>query len=311
MSESMHVSSGALAARRVLVTGATGFIGSRLCRRLGKSGTETHGVSRQHVTGDGVRWWTADLANYQATQRLVQQVRPEIIFHLAGHASSRQALDAVLPTARGNLLSTIHLLTAASETGVTRVVLAGSMEGPEPEDADPLPGSPYSAAKAAGAMYASMFHACYGLPVVNLRVSMVYGPGQRDGAKLVPYVTRCLLRGEAPVLSTGRREIDWIYVDDVVEAFVAAAGTDNVDDTNLDVGSGELTSIRTIVEQLVRLTGATSTPQFGALPDRSRERSLLADIGRTRQTIGWGPSTPLVAGLASTVRWFKEQHDHA
>ncbi len=93
---------------------------------------------------------------------------------------------------------------------------------PSGEDTS-VPGSPYAAAKTAVASYGRMFHALYGLPIVHLRVFMVYGPGPQDITKLVPYVTGCLLRGEPPRLSSGTREIDWIYIDDVVEAFVAAA----------------------------------------------------------------------------------------
>ena len=83
-----------------------------------------------------------------------------------------------------------------------------------------------------------MFHALYGLPVINLRTFMTYGPGQRDGSKLIPYVATALLRGESPRLSSGTREVDWIYVGDVVDAYLAAAVADGVEGTSIDIGSG-------------------------------------------------------------------------
>ena len=186
-----------LTGRRALVTGAAGFIGSALCQRLVASGTEVYGVSRVfRSTADGIRWWTADLSEVDAAPRILRQVRPDVVFHLASHVSGDRGLGAVVPTLRDNLVTTVNLLTAAAEAGEARVVLAGSME--EPDRDDPAPSSPYAAAKSAASAYARLFDQLYGLPVVNLRVFMVYGPGQRDDTKLIPYVISSLLRGEAP-----------------------------------------------------------------------------------------------------------------
>jgi UDP-glucose 4-epimerase len=293
-----------LAGGRALVTGATGFIGSALCRRLVASGMEVHGVSRvARSTRDGIRWWTADLSDGDAAHRILRQARPDVAFHLASHVSGDRALGAVAPTLRDNLLTTVNLLTAAAEAGGTRVVLTGSMEEPAPDE--PAPSSPYAAAKAAASAYARLFDQLYGLQVVNLRVFMVYGPGQRDGTKLVPYVISSLLRGEGPKLSSGRREVDWVYVDDVVAAFVAAAASEKAPGTTVDVGSGELVSIRSLVERIHALVGGDVRPVFGALPDRPGERPRVADLAPSQETIGWGPSTPLDVGLARTIEWFR------
>jgi UDP-glucose 4-epimerase len=289
---------------RALVTGATGFIGSALCRRLVASGTEVHGVSRvSRSTADGIRWWQADLSEAGAANRIVRQARPDAVFHLASHVSGDRGLGAVAPTLRDNLVTTVNLLTAAAEAGETRVVLAGSME--EPDRDDPAPSSPYAAAKSAASAYARLFDQLYGLPVVNLRVFMVYGPGQQDRTKLVPYVISSLLRGEGPRLSSGRREVDWVYVDDVVAAFVAAAEAEKAPGSTLDIGSGELVSIRSLVEQIAALVGGDVRPVFGALPDRPGERPRDAEVEPSRETIGWEPSTPLDVGLARTVEWFR------
>jgi UDP-glucose 4-epimerase len=294
------------ASRRALVTGAAGFIGSALCKRLMAAGTEVHGVSRvPRPRVDGLRWWTADLSTAGAALGIMREVRPDVVFHLASHVSGDRGLGAVIPTMRDNLVTSVNLLTAAAESGAPRVILAGSME--EPDRDDPAPSSPYAAAKSGTSAYARLFDKLYGLPVVNLRVFMVYGPGQRDGTKLVPYVINSLLRGEGPKLSSGRREVDWIYVDDVVAAFVAATEAEKAPGNTLDVGSGELVSIRSLVEQIVPLVSDDARPEFGALPDRPGERPRLADVAPSRETIGWEPSTPLDVGLARTVEWFRTQ----
>jgi len=300
----------ALRGRRVLVTGAAGFIGARLVRALHERGAEVHGVSRAPQTGDHVRWHAADLAEPEVTSRLVQDVRPQLVYHLASHVSGDRAVGAVMPTLHDNLLTTVSLLTAACGAGGPRVVLAGSMEECA-GDGDDVPGSPYAAAKTAAGAYGRMFHALYGLPVVNLRIYMVYGPGQRDGSKLIPYVTDCLLRGEHPRLSSGRREVDWVYVDDVVAALLAAAQTGPADGTAVDIGSGEVTTIRSIVDRLAGLVGGEGRPVYGALDDRPLERRRAADVRRTRQMLGWEPVTPLDAGLARTVEWFRARRAEA
>jgi UDP-glucose 4-epimerase len=293
-----------LASRRALVTGAAGFIGSTLCDRLLAAGMEVHGVSRvARSTPNQIRWWAADLSEAGAADRIVRAIRPDVVFHLASHVSGDRALGAIASTLRDNLVTTVNLLTAAADAGGTRVVLAGSMEESLPDE--PAPGSPYAAAKTAATAYAQLFDQLYGLPVVNLRVFMVYGPGQRDGTKLVPYVISSLLRGEGPKLSSGMREVDWIYVDDVVAAFVAAAESPKAPGTTVDVGSGELVSIRSLVERIVPLVGGNVRPAFGAVPDRSGERPRVADVAGGRELIGWEPSTPLDVGLACTVEWFR------
>ena len=172
------------------------------------------------------------------------------------------------------------------------------------------PASPYAAAKSTVATYGRMFHALYNLPVVHLRVFMVYGPGPQDVSKLVPYVIRCLLRGEPAVLSSGTREIDWIYIDDVVDAFVAAATSVSAVGTAIDVGSGGLVTIRALVEQLARLVGSDVAPRFGARTDRPMEVSRAADLAPARELLGWTPTMHLHAGLRRTVEWFRD-HPHS
>ena len=294
-------------AGRVLVTGAAGFIGSALCRTLLRSGHEVHGTSRIPREGAGVCWWEVDLAEPEAIAQVLRKVRPSVIFHLASHVTGDRALSAVLPTARDNLLSTINLLTAACEAEGPRVIMAGSMEECDPEDPTAIPGSPYSAAKTAASTYARLFHALYLLPVVYLRVFMVYGPGQRDVTKLIPYVITALLRGEQPLLTSGTREIDWIYVDDVVSAFVAAAHSPGADGKTVDVGSGRLITIRSLVDRLSHLVGGEVQPVFGALDDRPLQVRRIADVDSTERLIGWRPRTPLDAGLQQTIRWFAER----
>jgi nucleoside-diphosphate-sugar epimerase len=296
-----------LSGRVVLVTGASGFIGATLARRLSDLGAIVHGVSRR-PPGEpgGVRWWESDLSDPGGVRRLLDAVAPDVIFHLAGLVTGARDVAAVLPVLHANLVATVNLLVAATERRGARIVLAGSMEEPSQEGTLPVPSSPYAASKLAAASYARMFHALYGTPAVWLRLFMVYGPAQPDTRKLVPYVTLSLLRGEAPMLSSGRRGIDWIYVHDVVDALLAAAAAQGIEGRTLDVGSGSIVTIRSMVERLVQMIDPAVVPQFGALPDRPLEHDPVADVNSTASCLGWRPRTPLEEGLHKTVDWYRQ-----
>jgi nucleoside-diphosphate-sugar epimerase len=284
---------------RVLVTGASGFVGGRLLPRLLAEGFDVHAVSRAPRRDDRVRWHEADLADPDATRRLILDASPDVVYHLASRVTGSREPQEVLPTLEANLASAVGVLLGALEHGSRRVVLTGSMEE---VGGGAAPGSPYAAAKLAASGYARMFHAVYGLSVVNLRVFMVYGPDQPDTSKLVPYTITSLLGGKAPELGAGTRPVDWVYVDDVVDALVAAASSRLGDDgAPIDIGSGELRTIRELVEEIARRIESTERPRFGARGDRSHEATFAADLAPARRLLGWEPRTPLAAGLDATI----------
>jgi len=294
--------------RRVLVTGAAGFLGRHLCRRLASCGAEVDGVGRgsQPRDVDVHRWRQVDCTVPSAVRDAFEAASPEFVFHLAGHADARRGLDLVLPTLRGDLVTAINVLTAATELKCRRVVMAGSLEVPDPRESDPIPSSPYAAAKWAGTVYARMFHNLYRTPVVLGRVFMTYGPGQR-AHKLIPYVVDCLLHDMPPMIAGGDRAVDWIYVDDTVEGLMALASAEGIEGEILDIGSGSLVSIREVVDQLTALSGSEARPAYGALTKRLHERIARADIEQTHSRTGWRPQVPLTAGLAETIAWYRKQ----
>jgi nucleoside-diphosphate-sugar epimerase len=296
-----------LAGTRVLVTGARGFIGRHLCARLVAAGAEVIAVSR-HATpadGNGIRWRQCDLEDFADAARLVHALRPGVLFHLSGKVTAAPDVSLVLPTFHSLLTSTVNLLTLATEQGGGRVVFTASMEEPYGEPAeDVVPASPYSAAKSAASAYARMFHRLYGCPVVTVRLFMGYGPGQAAD-KVIPSTILSLLRQEAPRLSSGRRPLDWVYVEDVIDGLLRAATAPGVEGATIDLGSGTLRPVREIVERLVRLMDSSVAPIFGALPDRPGAHVRVARIERAARLLGWRPNTPLDAGLARTIEWYR------
>jgi UDP-glucose 4-epimerase len=298
-----------LTGRKILVTGASGFIGSHLCRRLCEDGRQVHAVSRKVQPSDerGPHWWQGDLADLSAVRGLLADIQPDVIFHLAGYALGSRELEAIQPAFCSNLITTVNVLTVATEMGCGRVVLAGSLEEPQSGDSEVVPSSPYAASKWASSAYGRMFHALYRTPVVIARIFMVYGPGEYRLRKLVPYVIRTLLRGQDPRLSSGKRPIDWIYVDDVADGLLALARAPHVEGSTMDLGSGSLVNIRTVVELLANLVDSAGKPLFGALPDRPMEQVRVANTAATHARTGWRAKTPLEEGLRRTIDWYAEQ----
>lgn len=298
-----------LAGRRALVTGASGFIGSALCRHLSQAGMEVHGVSRteHHATDSCARWHTNRLDDIEAVRALFKAARPDYVFHLASHVAGSRAIELVLPTFSANLTSTVNLLTAATEQGCERILLTGSLEEPEPGPDHAVPSSPYAAAKFAASAYGRMFHALYNTPVAILRLFMVYGPGQQDLRKLVPYVTLALLKGQTPELSSGTRKVDWIYVDDIAAGYLAAATAKGVEGATVDLGSGRLDTVRTVVEELVGLINPHIQPLFGSVPERALEQIRMADTESSFRLLGWRTQVSLHDGLARTAEWYREK----
>jgi UDP-glucose 4-epimerase len=289
----------------VLVTGASGFIGSHLARRLTELGARVHAVSRRPQFGSaGSDWHVTDLTDVDRCVELIGAVAPDVVFHLSSGATGARDVDLVVPLMAANQASAVNLLTATAKTAPTaRVVFAGSLEEPHQGD-DPTPRSPYAAAKWAATAYARMFYSLWDVRVSVLRISMAYGPDQPDVTKLVPYVTLALLRGSQPQLSSGARLVDWVYVDDVIDALVRTAETEATIGQVFDICSGQPVSIRDTVELLSLVMGSAARPHFGAIADRPMDQQRRGDPGPASELMDWRATTPLEDGLRKTVDWY-------
>ncbi len=291
----------------VLVTGATGFLGRHLINRLREHAARIQAVSRRTPSSDqGVKWFQGDLTNESWAQELVKSAKPDVIYHLASASRGGQEAEFVLPTFEDDLRSTVNVLLAAKDCGCDRVILAGSLEEPTCNGQPIIVSSPYAAAKAACTYYGLMFHQLYRVPVAILRTFMTYGPGQK-AYKVIPYTILSLLKGEAPKTSSGLRPVDWVFVRDVIPAFIHAATCQQAVGTIIDIGSGCLVTVREVIEQIHELVPGSPTPQIGALPDRVMETVRCASIEPAMRILDWKATTPLGAGLSETVAWYRER----
>lgn len=310
-----------MSSQRVLVTGASGFIGASLTRELIAGGCEVHAVLRPASS----RWrlaalegqyaaHQADLRDLPALRRAVDACRPDVIYHLAADGTVGHNHDHATLLA-SNLAGTSNLLDALAPRDYQVLVQAGSSSeygfqaGAIREDQRLEPRSVYAVSKAAATLLVQA-EAFRGRPVTTVRIFSAYGPWE-DSRRLVPYLMYCCLRGERPRVTEGRQPRDFIHVDDCVALLKRAATNPAARGQILHAGSGRRQTVRGMVALVVRLcSGGRLSPEFGAEPTRADEPlQWLADIARTTHLIGWRPQVATDDGIRRTWHWYREHSE--
>lgn len=302
---------------KILVTGGAGFIGSHLVDRLMLEGYEVVIVDnlstgkRKNLNRDA-RFYKMDVQS-RGIERVFRKERPSLVMHLAAQMDVRRSVADPIFDAQVNILGTVNLLEQAVKHGARKVVFAssgGAIYGeqevfPAPESHPTRPLSPYGISKLAGEHYLYYYHCASGIQYVSLRYSNVYGPRQdpEGEAGVVAIFARKMLADEQPIINgNGRQTRDFVYVEDVVEANLAAMGKDVHGVIN--VGTGVETSVNDLFRTLQDLTGSTCKEIHGPAKKGEQARSVI-DATRLRQELGWEPKTSFREGLARTVDYFK------
>jgi nucleoside-diphosphate-sugar epimerase len=292
---------------RVLVTGATGFIGRHALPLLVAAGDEVHAVARvARSAGHDVAWHSADLLSPGAAEAVIAKAAPARLLHLAWYAEHGKFWTA--PENVRWVEASLALLRAFAAGGGRRAVLAGTCaeydwqlgDGTFAEDAALGPSTLYGAAKDGLHEVAEAFATQAGFELAWARVFFLYGADEAPG-RLFGSIAGALLAGEAARTTDGTQVRDFLHVDDVAAAFAALVRSDVVGAVN--VGSGEGVAVRDAIAEIARAAGRPDLLELGALPRRAGEPvRLVADVGRLRNEVGFVPRIGLHDGVAAMVR---------
>jgi UDP-glucose 4-epimerase len=312
---------------RALVTGAAGFIGSTLVDRLLGDGHQVVGLDNyasgraaniEHLADNGdFDFVEADIVSADL-DALLAGMRPEVVFHLAAQIDVRHSVADPQFDGQVNVVGTIRLAEAARKAEVRKILhtsSGGSIYGtpknyPTNESTPADPASPYAASKVAGEVYLNMFRNLYGLDCSHIAPGNVYGPRQdpHGEAGVVAIFAQALLSGKpTKIFGDGTDTRDYVYVDDVVNAFVKAAGPKG-GGQRFNVGTGLETSVRQLHSAIASAVGGPDDPEFHPPRLGDLKRSCL-DVRLAEMVLNWRPQVPLDEGVRRTVAYFRDQKE--
>ena len=312
------------AGKKVLVTGGAGFIGSHVADRLVEEGCEVHvmddlsGGYRENVP-DAATFHELDIRSEEAAA-LFQEHRFAALCHLAAQMDVRRSVADPRFDAEVNVLGFLNLLEAGRQNGLQKVALASTGGaiygepdpevnggGPQPETHPTLPMSPYGITKLVSEHYLRFYNQTHGLDYAALRFGNVYGPRQNPHgeAGVVAIFAQRLLRGQDVTINgPGKQTRDYVFVGDVVRAFVAALAADESGIYN--VGTGVETDVNELFRHINEHSGAGADEIHGPAKPGEQERSVL-DYSHTQRSLGWTPEVDVATGLKTTVDWFRQR----
>jgi len=296
--------------KRVIVTGASGFIGRYTLPLLVQAGFEVHALSRQPDSEScaDVFWHHVDIMHEQSVEALCSDLRATHLLHLAWYTEHGKFWHA--DENLDWLACSLGLLKSFVHHGGKRVLMAGSCaeydwhQGSCSEDATPChPATLYGISKHALHQVAATYCAMHQVGIAWGRVFFLYGPGE-TGARFVPAVINGLLRQETVLCSDGSRLRDFMHVADAASALASLLESGLTGGVN--IASGESYTLKEIAEEIMRQIGGYGHIEFGALANCPSEPTVLtADTKRLHDELGWEPSFSLETGLADTISWWK------
>ena len=306
---------------KCLITGISGFVGSNLARHLVLTGHEVHGVVRGSSNlwrlediASRIRLHYADLREAAVVNSVFEAVHPEIVFHLAVHGaySYQTKVDDIMSTA---LFGSIALLEASHHYNVEALILAGSSSEygtknvPMREDSLIDPNSFYAIGKAVQTMLARYYALQEKVYTTTLRLFSVYGPFEEPG-RLIPTVILQALRNEDITLADAKSARDFIYIDDVVRAFVLAGKRRDLSGSIFNVGTGVQHTLEDIANIVLAITDSDSRVIFNTYPGRSFDTTTwVGDMKHSSSVLKYIPKFSLREGLLHSRDWFEEHAD--
>ena len=299
---------------KTLITGVAGFLGSALAHKLIDDGHEVLGLDdlstgKEEAIPSGVQFELGDMLDRPKLWTLLQGV--ECVYHLAAKVAVQESILYPREYNSTNVGGTVSVMEAMRDVGVKRVVFtsSGAVYGaqiaqPLHEDMVTAPDSPYAVSKLSAEYYVKTIGKLWGIETVTLRIFNAYGPGQHlpaDHPPVIPYFLKQAVKGGSLIIhNSGTQTRDFIYLDDVVKALIAASASSGVDGATINIGSGKEVSILDLAAEITELTGVKTQTIYNYKAKGGVNR-MRADITRAKKLLGYKPKYKLGEGLSKTL----------
>lgn len=297
--------------KKIFITGAFGFLGNYLREELLERGAVIYALAGPDDRYDSAetsrikKVFKENISNREAIAKIIEEVRPEIIYHLASIVSVPYSKDYPLATMDINFGGTLNLLEAVRCAGGGKFIYASSVEIYEgsnyPIDENYLvsPNSPYAASKAAADYLISCYHKSYGIPTVILRPFNIYGPGNYKN--VIFKFIQTALKNNALNVEGGNQIKDFLYIEDAVRAFLLA-GENNVFGEAFNIGSGNIITINELAHKIILLADSEAEITKNN-PRDIKSKNYICNYSKIEKCFGWRPQVGLEEGLKRTIDW--------
>lgn len=302
---------------KILVTGGAGFIASHVVDAYCQAGHEVVVIDNLSTgnldyVNKQAKFIEADITDQATIQSVINAEKPELINHHAAHIQVGNSVKDPQFDATANILGLLHIMESAKEVGVQKVIMAstggamyGNKETPFTEDMKEEPLSPYGVSKRSGELYLNYYHEQYGIPYIVLRYSNVYGPRQNPHGEsgVIAIFSEMIAQGKTPIINgDGTHTRDYVYIDDVVAANVAATESSYVG--ALNIGTATEISTNEVFHKVVWEFGKEVKEEHG--PERPGEQVTSSlSYEKAKQILDWEPTVDFASGVHRVVGWYK------
>jgi len=299
--------------KRVLITGASGFIGRHLLHQLRTYGSHISTISRNNNDfPKDIAQYVIDIKDTHAIEECVHAFQPDYIFHLAAYKERNESIQAFYSSIETNLIGSLNLFSAAKQlSSLQSIVTLGTAEEygnnspPFNERFRERPVTPYSFSKLCISHMGELFSHLYNLPVTIIRPTLAYGPGQGTDMFLPSLITS-LLENKPFEMTLGEQTRDFIYINDLVEALIISSVNVKAHGQIINIGSGVPIKLTNMVKNIERMVGRHDLVKIGRKPYRIKEiMEYYVDVKKAEDILGWKAKTSIEDGLKETIAYYR------
>ena len=300
--------------KRILITGGSGFIGRHLQKKLSDYGAIIWIIDKNPAHVKSANVIQCDICDYENLKSEIQNISPEIVFHLAAYIDRTSEFNIIRKMIEVNLVGTLNLFESLKDSYCKSIIIAGTSEEygnnqvPFKEDYREDPVSPYSFSKVCVSHLSKMLFNIHKLSSIILRPTLAYGPGQEE-TMFIPALIKTLLRNESFMMTLGEQTRDFIYIDDLVDAYIKAGAVGRHIGEIFNIGLGKPHKLKDVAYRIASFLNKESLLKVGGKRYRKAEiMSYYADISKAKSCLNWMPQIDIDEGLKRTVESYSDEN---